>query len=216
MPSKGKGGALSGLADRRILRSAAGRSVQRTPGRAFPQEGPGRSVSADRRCACVTPPDAEASARRVLLSDIDPLLTIGSRGKRECCGKNQRGCGARECRSGRLGAQTRGVPDFAEEARGAWSGEISPDVSAGRRDGKIRVTARKRGIFQSVGNSGNRGESRERRGGAARDGVQAEEFFRTRCAGGGRCVFFWAGSPAVGRGAPGRGRRDSRAFPGRP
>lgn len=64
MPSKGKGGALSGLADRRILRSAAGRSVQRTPGRAFPQEGPGRSVSADRRCARVTPPDAEASARR--------------------------------------------------------------------------------------------------------------------------------------------------------
>ena len=105
-----------------------------------------------------------------LFSDIDPLLTIGSRGKRECCGKNQRGCRARECRSGRLGAQTRGVPDFVEEARGAWSGEISPDVSAGRRDGKIRVTARKLGIFQSVGNSGNRGESRERRGGAARRG----------------------------------------------
>ena len=64
LPSKGKGGASSGLADRRILRNAAGRSVQRTPGRAFPQEGPGRSVSADRRCARVTPPDAEASARR--------------------------------------------------------------------------------------------------------------------------------------------------------
>ncbi len=189
MPSKGKGGALSGLADRRILRNAAGRSVQRTPGRAFPQEGPGRSVSADRRCACVTPPDAEASARRGAVFRHRPSTDYRVKRETRMLRKKSEGCRARECRSGRLGGQTRGVPDFAEEARGAWSGEISPDVSAGRRDGKIRVTARKRGIFQSVGNSGNRGESRERRGGAARDGAQAEDFLMTRRAGGGRCVF---------------------------
>lgn len=210
LPSKGKGGASSGLADRRILRSAAGRSVQRIPGRAFPQEGPGRSVSADRRCARVTPPDAEASARRGAVFRHRPSTDYRVKRETRMLRKKSEGCRARECRSGRLGGQTRGVPDFAEEARGAWSGEISPDVSAGRRDGKIRVTARKRGIFQSVGNSGNRGESRERRGGAARDGAQAEDFLMTRRAGGGRCVFLGE-LPDGGGAAPKRRRFASPA-----
>lgn len=180
MPSKGKGGALSGLADRRILRSAAGRSVQRTPGRAFPQEGPGRSVSADRWCARVTPPDAEASARRGAVFRHRPSTDYRVKRETRMLRKKSEGLRSPGMPERESGRETRGVPDSAEETRGAWSGEISPDVSAGRRDGYFRTTARKLG---SIGRGENGGE------GAVRDGVQAEEFFMTRRAGGGRCVF---------------------------
>lgn len=100
------------------------------------------------------------------------------------------------------GRETRCVPDFAEEARGARSGEISPDVSAGRRDGHFRTTARKRG---SLGRRGNGGKTV----GKARDGALAEEFLMTRCAGGGRCVFF--GELPDGGGAARRG--GAKVFP---
>ena len=55
--------------------------------------------------------------------------------------------------------ETRGAPDSAEETRGAWSEEISPDVSAGRRDGHFRTTARKLG---SIGRGENGGEQWDR------------------------------------------------------
>ena len=202
VPSKGKGGASSGLADRRILRSAESRSVRCSPGRAFPQERPRQerlcrpSVRPRNAAGCRGFGSASAVVRHRPSTDYRVKRETRMLRKKS---EGLRSPGMPERASGR---ETRCVPDFAEEARGARSGEISPDVSAGRRDGHFRTTARKRG---SLGRRGNGGKTV----GKARDGAPAEEFLMTRCAGGGRCVFL--GELPDGGGAARRG--GAKVFP---
>lgn len=202
VPSKGKGGASSGLADRRILRSAESRSVRCSPGRAFPQERPRQerlcrpSVRPRNAAGCRGFGSASAVVRHRPSTDYRVKRETRMLRKKS---EGLRSPGMPERASGR---ETRCVPDFAEEARGARSGEISPDVSAGRRDGHFRTTARKRG---SLGRRGNGGKPV----GKARDGAPAEEFLMMRCAGGGRCVFL--GELPDGGGAARRG--GAKGFP---